>query len=103
MDILDIANKYSSLFVIVAAITTIATGFYKVRKNRPDGTFRLRKEHTNTLKKEIIEPWIEQLKEKGEAKKGFPPFVYTGKDLPVEGEKRLLFNDMENHDGKPCG
>lgn len=50
MGLLDIANKYSSLFVIVAAITTIATGFYKVRKNMPNGTFRLRKEHTNTLK-----------------------------------------------------
>ncbi len=58
IDLLDTANKYSSLFVIVAAITTIATGFYKVRKNMPNGTFRLRKEHTNTLKNNSVLPVI---------------------------------------------
>ncbi len=57
------------------------------------------------------------MKEIGEAKKGFPPlgeikkefpsspyhykgnYYYKGNDILVEGEKRLLFNDMEKHEG----
>ena len=93
MGILDIVNKSSSL--IDAVIGAIVTRFFKVGDSQSDKTFGLRKEHTNTLRKKIIEPWIEQLKEIGEAKKRFPPFVYKGEDLPVEGE--TLFNDMENH------
>ena len=102
MDILDIVNKYSSLIIAAAAVITamatlalaIATIFY-IKEIKSERTFRLRRDHTDILKEKIIEPLIEQLKEKGEAKKGFPPFVYTGEDLPVEGE--TLFNDMENH------
>ncbi|MHC1636137.1 MAG: hypothetical protein ACXQTS_05920, partial [Candidatus Methanospirareceae archaeon] len=75
--------------------------------------FRLQKEHTERLKREVIEPWLNELERIDIARKENPPcpiigrvysggapeadtvLTYKGDDLKVEN--RDLFDDLRNH------
>ncbi|RLI81239.1 hypothetical protein DRP04_06590, partial [Archaeoglobales archaeon] len=111
--IASIANEYGALITAFAAIiTAIATAAlailtYKyLREIRQERMFRLQKEHTENLKRKVIEPWLNKLESIGIAERRNPPLpvirstadmvlTYKGDDLEVENED--LFDDLRNH------
>jgi len=114
-NIASIANYYSPLISAIAAlITAIATVVLAIltrkyiREIRSERKFRLMLDHTNDLKKNIIEPWITDLNKIkiGEVYPYIPNLgeiavvnggynYYKGEDLNVE--KHHLFADLRNH------
>lgn len=103
--ILSVANSYSSLITAIATVVLAIVTFLYITELKNERKFRLRKEHTERLKEEVVKPWLEELNRIENAKKEHSPlpekwigeahFTYEGENLNVE--KCLLFNDLRNH------
>ena len=110
-DLTPIINEYSPLITAIATVVLVILTAIYIKEIRTERKFGLRKEHTEDLKKKIIEPWIKGLEGITNAKIEYSPlpwtepevigrtgpgsYKYSGEDLLIENE--ILFNDLKNH------
>lgn len=104
--IASIANRYSALITAIATVALACLTYKYLREIQHERMFRLQKEHTENLKRKIVEPWLNELEGIGVAERRNPPLpvirstadsvlVYKGDRLGVENED--LFDDLKNH------
>ena len=110
-DIASIANHYSPLITAIATVVLACLTWKYIQEIKYERRFRLKLEHTNDLKEQVIEPWIKQLREirfypypsyllskdfRVRTGLGFEEEIpYCGEDLDVE--EHHLFADLKNH------